>query len=621
VATAALAVVVGASFAVLLLALREERKASRLVAESQRVLVAANELERLVIDLETGQRGFVLTGEELFLEPWSQARAALPDAIGNLETATVVPSQDARARQIGAAIDAYIAGYSVPLVDAARRGDPSAGSVAATAEGKQRVDELRSEFDQLLSEERALDVARQDRADGATRWAIAAATGGLVGSVVIILAYGGYLTRSIVVPLRRASAMAGRLAGGDLRVRMPENGAGEIGTLERSFNTMATSLEESTDDVARLLDQQAALRRVATLVARGVSPTEIFDAVTAAVGELLGADTSRLVRYEADGTAAVVAAHGATELSSVGTRMPLHQDTISALVLRTGRPARLAVESASGSVAAHLREVGISSAVGAPVVVAGQLWGVIVAAWRDVEAAPAEAEARIGEFTELVATAIANADSRAELAASRARVVAAADDARRRIERDLHDGVQQRLVSLSLELRATDAALPSEMDRVKTELAHTAQGLAEVVESLQEVSRGIHPAILSKGGLGPAVKALARRSGLAVELHLRTDRRLPEAVEVAAYYVVSEGLTNAAKHARASVVHVDIEADDRSLRLSVTDDGAGGADPRLGSGLTGLRDRVEAVGGTLDLTSSAESGTAIAVTMPLAPDG
>jgi signal transduction histidine kinase len=210
--------------------------------------------------------------------------------------------------------------------------------------------------------------------------------------------------------------------------------------------------------------------------------------------------------------------------------------------------------------------------------------------------------------------------TRGELAASRARVVAAADDARRRIERDLHDGVQQGLVSLGLELRATEAALPPGLDQVEARLSRSTQGLARVVEDLQEVSRGIHPAILSKGGLGPAVKALARRSGLPVELHLRVDRRLPEAVEVAAYYVVSEGLTNATKHAQASVVHLDVEADDRALRLSVRDDGVGGADPRLGSGLIGLRDRVEAAGGAMEVTSSAENGTALAVTMPLEPD-
>jgi signal transduction histidine kinase len=210
--------------------------------------------------------------------------------------------------------------------------------------------------------------------------------------------------------------------------------------------------------------------------------------------------------------------------------------------------------------------------------------------------------------------------STAELAASRSRVVAAADDARRRIERDLHDGVQQRLVSLGLELRATEAALPPDLDDVKGQLLRTTQGLVGAVVDLQEVSRGIHPAILSKGGLGPAIKTLARRSGLPVELHLQADRRLPEAVEVAAYYVVSEGLTNAAKHAEASAVWVDVDVDERSLRLSVRDDGVGGVDPQRGSGLVGLRDRVDAVGGSMDVTSTAGAGTAIVVTMPLDPD-
>jgi signal transduction histidine kinase len=620
VATAALAVVVGVSFAVLLAALRQERDASELVAESERVLVAATDLEGLVIDLETGVRGFIITREERFLEPWSKARAALPDAIRNLEDAAVVPEQDAAARRLGEEIEAYVADYSLPLVEAARGGDPSAGSVTATEQGKERVDGLRGMFGQLLAAERSLAQARRDRAQDATSWAITAGTGGVIGSVLIILVYGGYLTRSIVVPLRRASAMAGRLAGGDLGVRMPGNGAGEIGTLERSFNRMATSLQESRDDLARLLDQQTALRRVATLVARGVSPTDVFHAVTAEVGELLDADTTRLFRYETDGTAAVVAAHGEIRAVGVGTRLPLDRDNIPAFVLRTNRPARLALEDGTESVAARLRELEVSSAVGAPVVVAGQLWGVVVAAWAHLEFPPADAEEHVADFTELVATAIANADSRAELAASRSRVVAAADDARRRIERDLHDGVQQRLVSLALELRAMDATLPPQMDDVKAQLASGVQGLGGVVEALQEVSRGVHPAILSKGGLGPALKTLVRRSGLPVELDLRGGRRLPEAVEVAAYYVVSEGLTNAAKYAGASVVNVDVEVSDRSLRLSVRDDGVGGADPRLGSGLIGLRDRVEAVGGTMDFTSSAGSGTTLLVTMPLEPD-
>jgi signal transduction histidine kinase len=233
---------------------------------------------------------------------------------------------------------------------------------------------------------------------------------------------------------------------------------------------------------------------------------------------------------------------------------------------------------------------------------------------------PPDTEARLAEFTDLAATAIANAESRGELAASRARVVAAADESRRRIERDLHDGAQQRLISLSLELRSTQNAVPAEMIELKAGLSNAAAGLTEVLEDLQELSRGIHPAILSKGGLAAAVKALARRSPVPVELEVRADGRLPEPVEVAGYYVVSEALTNAAKHAQASSVHVELDVGDAMVRLAISDDGVGGADPDRGSGLTGLRDRLEAIGGTITITSPAGSGTSLLISIPISPE-
>jgi signal transduction histidine kinase len=268
--------------------------------------------------------------------------------------------------------------------------------------------------------------------------------------VVLILLICGYLTRAIVLPVRRAARMANRLAEGDLGVRMPETGVAEIGELERAFNTMAGSLEAS------------------------------------------------------------------------------HAD---------------------------LRE-------------------------------------------------------------SRARVVAASDETRRRIERDLHDGTQQRLVSLGLEIRAAEAMSPAELTELRSQLSRTAGGLTEAVEELQEITRGIHPAILSKGGLGPALRTLARRSAIPVELQLNTDNRLPEPIEAAAYYVVSEALTNAAKHSRASAVWVDVETQDGGVRISIRDDGVGGATPSRGSGLLGLKDRVESLGGEIELDSSSGNGTSLRVAIP-----
>jgi signal transduction histidine kinase len=197
--------------------------------------------------------------------------------------------------------------------------------------------------------------------------------------------------------------------------------------------------------------------------------------------------------------------------------------------------------------------------------------------------------------------------------------VAAADDTRRRIERDLHDGTQQRLVSLALDLRAVEATVPSELIDLKAQLSRAVEGVADAIHELREISRGIHPAILSNGGLGPALKALARRSPVPVTLRLSADRRLPERVEVAVYYLVSEALTNVAKHAQASCVDIDLEAADSVVRITVSDDGVGGADPGRGSGLIGLRDRIESLGGSTEITSPEGEGTRLSIEIPL-PD-
>jgi signal transduction histidine kinase len=376
---------------------------------------------------------------------------------------------------------------------------------------------------------------------------------------------------------------------------------------------------ESRAGLARLAEEQAALRRVATLVARGALPEEVFAAVTEEVGQLLPVDHAGMGRYEPDGSITVVASWGSTaEHFPVGSRWMLEGKNPGTLVLETRRPARVdSYADASGSAGATARETGVRSSVGTPIIVEGRLWGVMGAGSTLEQPMPADTEARLADFTELLATAIANAESRAALAASRARVVAAADETRRRIERDLHDGTQQQLVSLMLELRAAEATEPSEAGELRAQLARTARGLGGVLEELREISRGIHPAILSKGGLEQALRALARRSALPVELDLRAERRLPEHVEVAAYYVVSEALTNAAKHAQASVVSVELEAHDAIVQLAIRDDGIGGADPEQGSGLVGLSDRIEALGGMLEVTSATGNGTTLLIEIPV----
>jgi signal transduction histidine kinase len=382
----------------------------------------------------------------------------------------------------------------------------------------------------------------------------------------------------------------------------------------------AIANSQARKELTRLAEEQGALRRVATLVAQGARPREVFEAVTAEVARLIPADGAALTHYETDGT--VVALGGWTRSGGYiysGRRFAL-EGTVSGLVFETGGPGRIDSYEVPGPAPAAARDMGWRSSVGVPVIVEGSLWGTLAVVSTNDTPLPADTEGRLAEFTELVATAIANTANRAELDASRARIVATADATRRQIERDLHDGAQQQLVSLALELRAAEETIPQGLGELRAEVSGVVDGLTSVLDDLREIAQGIHPAILAEGGLGPALKTLARRSAIPVQLDVMAGDRLPEPVEVAAYYVVSEALTNAAKYARASVVHVEVETGDGILRVAVRDDGLGGADPASGSGLIGLKDRAEAVGGKITLESPRGGGTSLHVELPLDDD-
>jgi signal transduction histidine kinase len=438
-------------------------------------------------------------------------------------------------------------------------------------------------------------------------WSITAAVTVGVASVVALDWYSIPPTHSSMVPdARNSVGLAAYLVTGVL--------LGELAVIARRR-------AQASEQARKLLaDEQAALRRVATLVAREASPGDVFATVTEEVGRLFDLDMITMARYETDATATVVAAWSeASPHLPVGSRFPLEGVNVTTTVFRTRQPVRFPDFSfCSGSLVDHLRTMGVRSSAGCPILVDGRLWGVMVASSTSPEPTPPGTESRLGEFTELVATAIANAETRAELQASRARIVATGDEARRHLERDLHDGVQQRLVSLALELRVAEKLAPPEgNDELTEQLSHIGEGLIAAVDELREVSHGIHPAILSEGGLRPALSTVARRSPVPVELEIRDIDRLPEPVEVGVYYVVSEALTNVIKHAQASFVRVDLEGDDVAVRLLVQDDGVGGADPVHGSGLIGLKDRVHALGGRIEIASPAGAGTSLEVTVPV----
>jgi signal transduction histidine kinase len=425
-----------------------------------------------------------------------------------------------------------------------------------------------------------------------------------------------HIRSSVATPIMVEGRLWGLIAAGSMGEEpLPADSEARLASFTELVAT-AIANAESRVALARLADEQAALRRVATLVARGVSPEEVFAAVTEEIGLLLPVNLAILGRFEGDGTGTCVASWGAGSVRfPVGSRWPLDGNNLATVVFETGGSVRNdEYADSSGKIGVTGRESGFRSGVGTPIVVEGDVWGVMVVGSTREPRLPADTEARLTSFTELVGTAIANAESGAALAASRARIVAASDESRRRIERDLHDGAQQRLVHavivLKLAMRALSRGDAGAGELVAEALQHAEQASFE----LRELAHGILPAALRRGGLGAGVDSLVSRVSLPVTVDVTTER-LPASIEAAAYFVVSEALTNVVKHAGAAHATVTARVQDGELEVEVCDDGVGGARSAHDTGLGGLEDRVTALDGRLELESPAGAGTRVRATL------
>jgi len=374
---------------------------------------------------------------------------------------------------------------------------------------------------------------------------------------------------------------------------------------------------QARDELHRLADEQAALRRVATLVARGAEASEVFAAVCEETGRLTGAFHVNLAQFTADGTHTALAGWSVRNTHvPPGTSLPIDEHSLDTAILRTAAPARMdTYGEVPGELAALLRDLGIRSEVGAPVMVDGRVWGALIVGTDSDEPLPPGSELRLASFAELIATAVANADARSELLASRARIVAEADAARRRVARDLHDGAQQRLVSVVMNLQLAGERLERDPDGAQPLLTEALEQAREGLDELRELAAGIHPSILTNRGLQAAAQSLAHRLKLPVQVDVPPDR-YPANVEAAAYFVIAEALTNVLKHAEASCARVRVREDEGRLVIEVEDDGRGGANLD-GSGLRGLEDRAAALGGGLELDSPLGAGTRLRLTLPL----
>ncbi|MCX6490810.1 MAG: histidine kinase [Rhodococcus sp.] len=422
-----------------------------------------------------------------------------------------------------------------------------------------------------------------------------------VGQEKILLRDGDVVTASLLVPADLDSVDARRIR----RV---------VPSLEALLAAARDRQDMHLRTVA-LARQQASLRKVATLVALRADPDDVYLAVAHELTVGLDNEHVSVIRY-GDGYYTILAIRddSAGERVQAGDQLPIGGQNVATIVADTGRAAAVDFTEATGGIAERLEGRGIRWVEGVPITVDGNTWGaVIIGTTATQYAAGGETRDRLADFADLVATAVYNHDTRVQLTRSRSRVVAAADQARRGIERDLHDGAQQRIVSLGMELRGAQAAAPENLTELRAMLDRSVETLSQVHTDLRELSRGIHPAILSRGGLAPALKTLARRSPIPVALTADISSRMDESVEVAAYYVVAEALTNTAKYAEATEVDITAHLTEDSVELTVTDNGRGGADPSTGSGLIGLQDRVAAVGGELTIVSPPGGGTTLSV--------
>jgi signal transduction histidine kinase len=613
------------TFVLLFRAVGGLRDAGAIARRSEGILVSSERLEKLVVDLDEDSRGLVVTGDAAFRREYDADSALLRGQEIDLErTAAAGGADQAKwAHQIVAAEGAYRSEYIVPLMTRARSDALSAKSMLRTGQGLRRLAALRDQSAGFQNAQRGAAIAAEQRSADAARTAVMAATVSAAAALLLVGLFVTYLTRVIIRPVRQAAHVAGEVAEGDLSVRMSEASPGELGTLGHRFNAMVTSLETSRNRLREVADMQGALRRVATLIACGVSPAEVFDAVAAEAGHVLEVEHTEIIRFESDETARVVGYWNdprvPTVMPPLGGHWPVEGGTVTAAVLTSERPARMKnYERATSAIGVWAHKAGIKCVVGCPVKVEGRVWGAMLLHSLDDEPLPGITEARMQEFVDLIGAAIANAQTRSDLLASRARVVAAADESRRRIERDLHDGAQQRLVTLALKLRTleTTAVAPGQR-RLREYLSSLVLDLSDVLDDLQEVSRGIIPPILTRSGLRPALRSLARRSAVPVVLDADVQGRLPERIEVAVYYTVSEALTNVVKHANATEARVGLRVEHRTVRLSIHDDGRGGANVDGGSGLVGLKDRVEALGGEIEVVSPPGEGTSILVQIPV----
>ncbi|MET7398555.1 GAF domain-containing protein [Dactylosporangium sp. NPDC005572] len=622
--TAVFVMAICAALGTMFISFDQRRRAERAAEAEDRARSAVTALALLVTDAEAARCGLAVTGDQLFRTRLTGNLDVIPQRERELERSVAHdPVEVTLVRQISRYLSEYLRNYLSPALAASRSGGPATVPNAIMLAARRHADMVGSLLDRLM--ERVARSSVRDRAMAETH-----SNAGILAGVVLplfsVVALVLMRRRVTVVAgsVRRLETAAGRVADGELDVRVPEDGPVETDRFQRVFNDMVATLarrrhtlNETVMGLTEQVAERSALCSAATLAAGGQPPEEVFDAVTEQAGTLFRADLADLLHFERDGTASIAAtwSHEQWDLPT-DEQVRLEPEGMAAQMLRSGRAVRLTHPGAPAPAWQRPARFGLQVAIDMPVFVAGRAWGVLRLMSRRREALPEDVMSRAAPFTDLVAAAVADHQARTDIAEACARIMFAADETRRTIERKLHNGPQQRLTASLWALQTLDAQIPADLTELHTQISVVTARMSAALDDLASIARDVHPAILSQRGLPSAVRSLARRSKVPVETSLDLPARPDERVETGTYHMLAEALALADEHPHTNLVNVEASVRSGRLQLHIEINGMRTRDATSGPGLVGIRDRVEALGGVTTVESSPEHDIRLLIDVP-----
>ncbi|MEU0556525.1 GAF domain-containing protein [Dactylosporangium sp. NPDC006015] len=608
-----------AALGTMLISFDQRRRAEHTAEAEDQARSAVTALALLVTDAEAARCGLAATGDQLFRTRLASSLDVIPRRERELQrSVTHDPVKVMLLRQINLYLNEYLSNYLAPALATSRSGGPATVSNAIMLAARRHADLIGSRLDRLLELVNRSTVRARARAETHSNMGILAGVVLPLFSLVALVLMRRHAT-AVAGSVRNLEAAAVKIADGELTIRVPEDGPAETSRFQHAFNNMVSALAQHRHTLNEKIAEQSALRSAGTPAAGVQTPQAVFDAVTEQAGILFRTDLADLLHVDPDGTASVVAtwSHAQWDLPA-DEQVRLEPEGMAAQVLRSGRAVRLTHPGTPAPAWQRPARFGLQAAIGVPVIAAGRAWGVLRLMSRRPETLPETVTSRATPFTDLVAVAVADHQARTDSAEARTRIMFAADETRRTIERKLHDGPQQRLTASLWALQTLDAQIPANLTELHAQVSMLTARMSTALDDLATIARDVHPAILSQRGLPSAIRSLARRTPVPVETTLDLPARPDEQVEIGMYHMVAEALALANNHPHTTLVNIEASVRSGRLLLHIEMNGMRTGDVASGPELVRIRDRVEALGGAMTLESSPERDIRLFIDVPTA---